>query len=269
MATAYMIISLAACIGFVSVMVLAAVVDLNTLRIPNSLIAVACVVWVAEHIVLLVLSGFPFSAWEILVSSFGFSSGGFFASLFQVFAGLLAFTSGLGSHAPTIGEAITGALALGGGSLVVSMAYEFVSGKPSMGGGDIKLLFVAGLYLGWWRGFFCVMIACIAFLVISAVLPRISWRPQAYVSEAGLSSNETSNETSDEKNRATNDETVTNAASNDGAEEEPWDDEVIVAVLDDDAANSASSNDDEGEEPFGFPFAPAIAVGALIALVLP
>ena len=262
MATACMIISLAACIVFVSVMVLAAVIDLNTLRIPNSLVVAACVVWVAEHIALLVLSGFSSSAWGILVSSSsGFSSGGFFASLSQVFAGLLAFTSGFGSHAPTVGEAIVGALVLGGGSLVASMAYEFASGKPSMGGGDIKLLFVAGLYLGWWRGFFCVRIACIAFLVISAVLPRIGWRPPAYVPERTSLSNGMAGDSGLSDGMA-------DFAPSDDDGEEPLDDEAIVAALDDEAVNSAPS-DDDGEEPFGFPFAPAIAIGALVALVLP
>lgn len=261
MATAYMIISLAACIVFVSIMVLAAVIDLNTLRIPNSLIAAACVVWVAEHVALLALSGLFASAWEVMVFS-----GDFLTALSRVLAGLFAFTSGFGSHAPTIGEALAGALVLGGGSLVVSMVYERVSGKPSMGGGDIKLLFVAGLYLGWWRGFFCVMIACIAFLIISALLPRIGWCPPVCASERESLGNDVV-----VMDSALGDGMAVHSALNDGIATHPFpsDGAADSSSRDDAEEEPLDGGDIANEEPFGFPFAPAIAIGALIALVLP
>jgi leader peptidase (prepilin peptidase)/N-methyltransferase len=34
-----------------------------------------------------------------------------------------------------------------------------------MGGGDIKLLFVAGLYFGWTRTLFLILVACVAGIV--------------------------------------------------------------------------------------------------------
>ncbi len=202
MATVCTVISLAACVAFIGIVVSAAIIDLRTLRIPNGLMIAACVVWLAEHAALLALSG-AFAAAATVFGGAGFSA----KSLLGVLGGIAAFSSGFGSHAPTIGSALAGALLLGGGTLLLSVVYEAVAHKPSIGGGDIKLLFVAGLYLGWWRGLFCVIIACMAFLVLSAVLPRIGWRP-----------------------------------------EDGWVRE---------------------ENPYGFPFAPAIALGALVALVLP
>lgn len=214
MTTASIVVSLAVCIVFVAIMVIAAIIDMNTLRIPNVLIAFACVVWVVEHIVLLAFCGFFADVSRLFASSDSFT-----AAFLRALSELGACVSGFGSHAPTVGSAVLGALALGAGSLVLSVLYEKVTGKPSMGGGDIKLLFVAGLYLGWWRGFFCVIIACMAFLVLSAFLTRVGWR----------------------------------------------------APVHDELANEGVPFEEDGELPevFGFPFGPAIAAGALIALVLP
>lgn len=39
-------------------------------------------------------------------------------------------------------------IALGGGMLVLSLLFDRLTGKESLGGGDIKLFFMTGLYLG-------------------------------------------------------------------------------------------------------------------------
>ena len=173
MATVCTVIALAACVTFIGVVVAAAIIDLRTLHIPNGLLIFAVVIWIAEHISLFILSG----AYASLTDMFGYmglSSEGLRAAFFSV----ANFSSGFGSHAPTFGSSLIGAVLLGGGAYVVSRAYEAVSHKPSMGAGDIKLLLVAGLYLGWWRGLFCAIIACIAFLVTMALLPRMGWQPE-------------------------------------------------------------------------------------------
>ena len=173
MATVCTVIALAACVAFIGVVVAAAIIDLRTLHIPNGLLIFAVVIWIAEHISLFILSG----AYASLTDMFGYmglSGEGLRAAFFSV----ANFSSGFGSHAPNFGSSLIGAVLLGGGAYVVSRAYEAVSHKPSMGAGDIKLLLVAGLYLGWWRGLFCVIIACIAFLVTMALLPRMGWQPE-------------------------------------------------------------------------------------------
>ena len=58
---------------------------------------------------------------------------------------------------------------LGGGSLAVSIAFERLAQRPSMGGGDFKLLAVIGLFLGWERGLWCLFAACLVVLVIQVV----------------------------------------------------------------------------------------------------
>lgn len=94
---------------FVAVLVLAAVWDLRTLRIPNQLIVIAAFAW------------------------------------------LLAPTP----------EGVIGAVALGGGVLAFALVYERVTGRFALGGGDIKLIFVVGLYLGLGRGLWALLAACL------------------------------------------------------------------------------------------------------------
>ena len=55
---------------------------------------------------------------------------------------------------------LLGGLALGGGLLVLSLIFDKVTGKEGLGGGDIKLFFMAGLYLGPAVGLFSLIIAC-------------------------------------------------------------------------------------------------------------
>lgn len=61
-------------------------------------------------------------------------------------------------------------LAYGGGLLVISLVMDKVLGRDSLGGGDIKLFAVVGLYLGFVGTLFALMLACalgLAFMVIA------------------------------------------------------------------------------------------------------
>ncbi len=69
-------------------------------------------------------------------------------------------------------QGFIGALCLGGGSLVLAHVFERISGHLSFGGGDVKLLFVIGLYLGVMGGVSCSLVACIAAMVMAFVVPR-------------------------------------------------------------------------------------------------
>ena len=53
----------------------------------------------------------------------------------------------------------------GGGLLIVSLIMDKIMGRDSLGGGDIKLFGVIGLYLGMVGTLFTMMIACIAGLI--------------------------------------------------------------------------------------------------------
>ena len=64
------------------------------------------------------------------------------------------------------------ALAFGGGLLVLSLVMDRLLGRDSMGGGDIKLFAVVGLYLGFVGTLFSVIIACVLGLLLQALLKR-------------------------------------------------------------------------------------------------
>ena len=67
---------------------------------------------------------------------------------------------------------ILAAAVYGGGLLVISLIMDKVLGRDSLGGGDIKLFAVAGLYLGFIGTLFALIIACVAGLVFRAVRSR-------------------------------------------------------------------------------------------------
>lgn len=72
----------------------------------------------------------------------------------------------------SVGMSLLAALALGGGLLGVSLLMDRLLKRDSLGGGDIKLFAVVGLYLGLIGGMFALMLACVLGLAMNALLPR-------------------------------------------------------------------------------------------------
>lgn len=64
------------------------------------------------------------------------------------------------------------AFAVGIALLVVVLVADKVFGRESMGGGDLKLYFVAGLYFGWQQGLFLVILSCVIGILVAVVAPR-------------------------------------------------------------------------------------------------
>lgn len=56
--------------------------------------------------------------------------------------------------------------------LLASLLFDRITGKESMGGGDIKLYFVAGLYLAGWSAYLCVILSCIIGLLTAACMKK-------------------------------------------------------------------------------------------------
>lgn len=69
-------------------------------------------------------------------------------------------------------DALLGGFAVGGGLLAVVLVYERLRGVEAMGGGDLKLLFVTGLYLGWARNLLCLLLACLFGIAFSLAAAR-------------------------------------------------------------------------------------------------
>lgn len=145
---------------FLVLLAWASAIDLRERRIPNKLVAAMAVLWLAVRVLLAAMAAACCAA--------GFGSGA------QIGDAALVASATMMKMIPfglTLGDGLVGALVLGGGSLAVSIAFERLAQRPSMGGGDIKLLAVVGLFLGWERGLWCLFAACLIVLVMQMV-PR-------------------------------------------------------------------------------------------------
>ncbi len=114
----------------------ACVYDLRERRIPNKLVGGMAVLWCVLCAAMLCLSDGAQDAWTFVKHS------------------------------------MIGAVTLGGGALMLGSIFERVLKRTSLGGGDVKLLFVIGLYLGVFGGLLCLLVACVAAVVLSFVVPH-------------------------------------------------------------------------------------------------
>lgn len=140
---------------FLVLLAWASAIDLRERRIPNKLVAAMAVLWLGARVVLVAAVAACCAA--------GFGSGA------QIGDAALVASATMMRMIPfglTLGDGLVGALVLGGGSLAASIAFERLAQRPSMGGGDIKLLAVVGLFLGWERGLWCLFAACLVALVM-------------------------------------------------------------------------------------------------------
>lgn len=71
-----------------------------------------------------------------------------------------------------IKDGLLGGICIAGGLLVLSLLMDRILKKESMGGGDIKLVFVTGLYLGAVNGLFSLVLACVIGLMFVVLLKK-------------------------------------------------------------------------------------------------
>jgi len=133
-------------IAFICVLFVLSLVDLETYTIPNRLLAAALVIYAVTFP--LVEFGLPGS---LSCTNLAPEEAGSFAV-----AALGGLTRDLG-----------GALLLGGGLLILSLVFDKITGKEGLGGGDIKLFFVTGLYLGALRSLLCLIVSCLVGLAFA------------------------------------------------------------------------------------------------------
>lgn len=72
----------------------------------------------------------------------------------------------------TLAEMALGALSVSFPLLLLSLAMDYLLKKESMGGGDIKLLFILGLYMSWLEMLLLLFIGCVLALVWVLVAGR-------------------------------------------------------------------------------------------------
>lgn len=119
-------------------------VDLDTYTIPNGFIGALVLLWLA-------------SVWFRVVPSQGFGVGSLFAGL-----------AGSGWLAVAL-DGLAGAVAVGGGVLVISVVFDAVTKRTSLGGGDVKLLLALGLFLGLAGSLLNLLLACVLGLLFALV----------------------------------------------------------------------------------------------------
>lgn len=76
-------------------------------------------------------------------------------------------------------DALLGGFLVGGGLLAIVLCYEKIRQVEAMGGGDLKLLFVTGLYLGWARNLLCLLFACIIGIIFGFITLKNSQDDEA------------------------------------------------------------------------------------------
>lgn len=143
---------------FLVLLTWASAIDLRERRIPNKLVTAMAALWLSVRV--------------LLAAIVAACSAGAFGVDAQIGGAALvasATTMRVSPFGLTLGDGLVGALVLGGGSLAVSIVFERLAHRPSMGGGDIKLLAAVGLFLGWERGLWCLFAACLIVLVMQVV----------------------------------------------------------------------------------------------------
>ncbi len=83
------------------------------------------------------------------------------AGIVNWLAGII-FEYGFGKNLLTEAwHGLAGGLGIAGFILVLSLIFDMVTDKNSMGGGDIKLFFMTTLYLGFGKGFYALILSCL------------------------------------------------------------------------------------------------------------
>lgn len=86
--------------------------------------------------------------------------------------GLVLFALFLPAHAAPAERAkmgLIGALALGGGILLLSLFLDKLLKKETLGGGDVKLFALLALFFGPWQGLFLLILSCVIGLAMGAM----------------------------------------------------------------------------------------------------
>lgn len=134
----------AAYLVLVCILMAVALVDLDTFTIPNGFVLAGCVLWLV-------------TIWFMPAPRVdAFSVGSLFAGWVHP-GGAVAL------------DGIVGAVGVAGGVLLLSLVFDMVTKRSSLGGGDVKLLFMVGLFLGLAGSMLNLLVACVVGLAFAVV----------------------------------------------------------------------------------------------------
>ena len=155
---------------------------------------------------------------------------------------------------------VLAAVIFGGGLLLISLLLDRILGKESLGGGDIKLFAVIGLYMGLIGTLFVVVIACILGLVF-AIIARMRSSDDEEEEEEEDSAGQIESKAAA---IASEDESSASEGETSDSEDKSGDSE--------DKSGDETGDKEEDEEDYevsegAFPFGPWIAIAAGFVLL--
>ena len=143
--------------------------DLDSRKIPDGFIIAGIVWWLVTIPAIAGPNGFPVFGIRGLTEGLSAVASGTESAVCEAGIGSLTHA---GSMIQELKYGLIGGFGIGGGMLAISLLFDFVMKKESLGGGDIKLFFMTGLYLGLGIGLFNLLLSCLAGLLMSAVLKK-------------------------------------------------------------------------------------------------
>lgn len=99
--------------------------------------------------------------------------------LIAAVANRLIFLLISGNVSEQLAPMLIGAFSVSVPMLLIALAMDRILGRESMGGGDIKLLFVLGLYLNWMQMLLLLFVACILGIAAALATRGASTPPQS------------------------------------------------------------------------------------------
>ncbi len=92
-----------------------------------------------------------------------------------IIAGIVIWAAGIPFSEDRLGyvrSGLIGGFVMAGSLLLISLLLDRILKKDSLGGGDIKLIFMVSLYLGLAGGLLCLIVSCVIGLLFVAVMKK-------------------------------------------------------------------------------------------------
>lgn len=144
--------------GLGIVLLAASLVDIEVRIIPNGLVLAAVLIWVASFL----LRGFEWGVFSVLAGniSAGLPAPSVSGQSVATMDSPSVAGDALSCWLALLFDSCLGSFGVSGLVLVFSLVVDAFCGRPSLGGGDVKLLFAVGLFLGFALSLLNLLIAC-------------------------------------------------------------------------------------------------------------